>query len=176
MKTRPYAVVAGIGLGLAMFAAGCASPSYRPGKVDLSGYSRVVVPKFEAGPAVQMPAEKNTVICNAAIDQIQKSGKFQDVDSKSTSKKGELIVQGKMMTYEPGNRFARLLPFMRQASFKAEICLKDGQTGQVLDKQTVSSHFELHGPIGVIVSEDMLIAKIGDVVGRGVSNAKLVNP
>jgi len=166
-------LIAGTGIAMAVFAGGCSSPSYTPGKVDLSGYSRVVVPKFDAGAGVKMPAEKNAEICNAAIGQIQKSGKFQDVASEGNGKKGELIVQGKMISYEPGDRFARLVPFMGgDANFTAEICLKDGETGQMLDKQKVSSHFALNGPIGVIVNEDMLITKFGDAVGVGVANAK----
>ena len=161
-------------LGLA---SGCAvPPMYSPGKVDLSEYDKVTVQMFEMGPKVTMPADMNKLMC----DQIAKTakgaakGKFGVVRlGLPEGKTNELIVHGRVLVYQPGSQVGRALLFVAgAASFKAEVHLKDGASGELLDKREVSSLFAIGGLIGGAVSHKVLVKDLGAAIGRGVGNAR----
>jgi hypothetical protein len=166
-----------LGVAALLNAGGCVVwPSYNPGKVDLSNYNRLVIKSFDAGEkAPGYTAEKNKVLCANIQKHVMenKSQPFNEIDTDCKNCQKELVLTGTVLDYEPGNPGLRMMLIgLGPAHFKIEVCLKDGATGEILDKSIVSSLFVVGGMIGGSVQEPTFVNDLGRAISNGVCNAK----
>jgi hypothetical protein len=170
-------------VAMTLNAGGCILlPSYDPGKVDLKKYDRLVIVPFSSAPeASQFSKERNDTLCATIKKNAVKSGSqlFTEivVASEAKHESNNLILTGTVKQYDPGNQFARaMLIGLGSATFKIDVCLIDGASGECLCTKEVSSLFVLGGLIGGAVSEQNFVDDLGGAIGKGVTLAKREGP
>ncbi len=173
LSLRVAMLVAGVVLTVS--SVGCVMPAgYNPGQLDLQKYKHVTIQMFDVAPEVTMPPEMNQRMCESAKASLAKKAQFGNVCvGECQGKEEELVLTGVMKVYDPGSQMGRLLLFLAgPAHVKADVCLKDGATGECLNTTEVSSVFALGGLVGGMVSAENIVDAFGAAIGNGLAEAK----
>lgn len=166
-----FAVVALVGL-MAILQA-CATA-----RVDVSRdapavkpkFERVAVPPFGNEVGAELPATAPENVAGEIIAMLQKDhpGLFREVKSTPAKAASELIVQGKILNYNPGSKAARfILIGLGSGKLELEITLVNGGTGETLEQFSTSGSLVAGGISGATMGiEDMIKSAAKKVVER----------
>ena len=160
-------------LGLALLIQACATAQLHvaqeaPEKPPT--FERIAVLPFANGVGSELPATASENVAGAIMATLQKDQRnpFRDVTSTQSHQPGELVVQGKILKYNPGSKAARfILIGLGAGSLELEVTLMDGMTGETLEQFSTSGAIMAGGVAGASMGiEDMVNSVAKRVVER----------
>ncbi len=152
---------------------GCATAHVKvrqEGTVAPQKFDRLAVPPFENGVGAGLPMTAPDDVAGAVIAKMQKAypGAFAEVGSRSTGQPGELVVNGKITSYNPGSKAARfILIGLGAGDLKLEVNLTDAASGSSLEQFTTDGAIAAGGLVGASMGmEDMIESAAAKVAER----------
>ena len=123
-------------------------------------FVRVAVPAFENGVGPDLPATAPDNVAGAIISTLQKErpGLFQEVSSSQSKDAGELVLRGKILSYNGGSKAARfLLIGLGAGKLELEVALVNGDTGETVERFSTSGSIVAGGVAGATMGIDNMV-------------------
>jgi len=133
-------------------------------------FDRVAVPPFINRVGSELPATVPENVAGTVIAKLQKKypNAFRQVSSTPSHQPGELIVQGKIVKYDPGSKAGRfILIGVGAGSLQLEVALVNAATGETLEEFSTSGKIMAGGVLGASMGiEDMIDSATKKIVER----------
>jgi hypothetical protein len=133
-------------------------------------FDRVVVFPFSNQVGDSLPATAPENVAGAVIALLQKEHPtvFREVCSTSAKEPGEIIVQGKILKYNPGSKAARfILIGLGPGKLELEVAFVNAGTGETIEQFSTSGEIVAGGVMGASMGiEDMINSAAKKIVER----------
>ncbi len=123
-------------------------------------FDRVAVPIFINAVGSELPATAPENLAGAVVARLRQEhpNAFREVTSTPSRRPGELIVQGKIVQYDPGSKAARfILIGLGAGNLQLEVAFMDAATGETLEQFSTSGKIIAGGVIGASMGIDDMI-------------------
>lgn len=123
-------------------------------------FDRVVVPPFINAVGSELPATAPENLAGAVMAKLRQEHPraFREVTSTPSRQPGELIVQGKIIQYDPGSKVARfILIGLGAGNLQLEVAFIDAATGETLEQFSTSGKIIAGGVVGASMGIDNVI-------------------
>lgn len=135
-------------------------------------FSRVAVPPFENGVGASLPSTVPESMAGAVIAKIQQLDPpvFREVGSQPTGQPGELVVKGKIASYDPGSKAARfILIGLGAGDLELDVLLVDGAGGATLEQFSTDGAIVAGGIAGATMGPEDMIESAAEKVAERVA-------
>jgi len=133
-------------------------------------FDRVVVASFSNEVGSSLPATAPENVAGAVIALLQKehSTVFREVSSTRSNQPTELVVQGKILKYDPGSKAARfILIGLGAGKLELEVAFVNAATGETIEQFSTSGEIMAGGLMGASMDiEDMINSAAKKIVQR----------
>ncbi len=133
-------------------------------------FERVAVPTFsnEVGTSLPAGAPENVTGAVIAMLQLGHPSAFREVSSTPLNQSTELVVQGKILKYNPGSKAARfILIGLGAGKLELEVAFVNGATGETIEQFSTSGEIMAGGVMGASMDiDDMINSAAKKIVKR----------
>lgn len=123
-------------------------------------FVRVAVATFSNEVGTSLPATAPENVTGAIIAMLQKEHPtvFREVSSTPLNQPRELVVQGKILKYNPGSKAARfILIGLGAGKLELEVAFKNAGTGEIIEQFSTSGEIMAGGVMGASMGIDDMI-------------------
>ena len=160
-------------IGLLALTQACATARIGVSKdapVTAPEFDRVAVLRFsnEVGESLPATAPENVAGAIIAVLQKEHPKAFREVSSTQSTQPTELVVQGKILKYNPGSKAARfILIGLGAGKLELEVAFINAATGETLEQFSTSGEIMAGGVLGASMGiEDMINSAAKKIVER----------
>ncbi len=133
-------------------------------------FNRVVVTTFsnEVGTSLPATAPENVAGTIIAILQKEHPTAFPEVSSTLSNRPTELVVQGKILKYDPGSKAARfILIGLGAGKLELDVAFMNAATGETIEQFSTSGEIMAGGVMGASMGiDDMINSAAKKIVDR----------
>ncbi len=160
-------------IGLLALTQACATARVGVSKdapVTAPEFDRVTVQRFSNEVGDSLPATASENVAGAIIAMLQKEHPtaFREVASTPSNQPKELVLQGKILKYNPGSKAARfILIGLGAGKLELEVAFVNAATGETLEQFSTSGEIMAGGLMGASMGiEDMINSAAKKIVER----------